>query len=158
MTGNRLTHGGSDTRLYTIWCGMIARCEKPTHDRYADYGGRGIAVCSDWRGSFEVFRNWAQANGYSDQLTIERRDNDAGYLPGNCRWATRAEQSRNRRTSALVQHQGSQMTIAELSERTRVSYSLLKQRIRRYGWPVDKAISTPSRAPKPRGHPTPVQS
>lgn len=94
MKGNP-THGQSHTRLYRCWADMKNRCLCKTSKWYDHYGGRGITVCDEWM-RFEPFAEWAYSNGYSDDLTIDRIDNDKGYYPENCRWATQHEQSMNK--------------------------------------------------------------
>jgi hypothetical protein len=76
---------------------MKQRCHNPKNSRYQDYGGRGITVCDEWLNSFTSFYDWSIANGYRDDLSIDRIDNDKGYSPDNCRWATVLEQNRNKR-------------------------------------------------------------
>lgn len=90
-------HGLTGTRIHRIWKQMRQRCQNPNTRSYADYGGRGIAVCAEWD-AFEAFREWSLANGYRDDLSIDRIDNDAGYSSDNCRWATSAEQAQNKRS------------------------------------------------------------
>lgn len=91
-----IVHGMTGTRMHRIWKGMRTRCTNPKAHQYKDYGGRGIRVCERWE-SFESFYEDMKA-GYTDELSIDRINNDGDYAPNNCRWATRAEQAKNKRT------------------------------------------------------------
>ena len=91
------THGECYTRLYSIWHGIEQRCNNKNKREYEFYGARGITMCHEWASRYEAFRDWANANGYSDELEIDRRDTLGNYEPGNCRWVTRRQQVQNTR-------------------------------------------------------------
>ena len=82
---------------------MKARCYIPSHTSYERYGGKGVSVCNEWMNSYETFRDWAKSNGYRDDLTLDRVENDSGYSPDNCRWATYKEQANNRRNKKFFE-------------------------------------------------------
>lgn len=141
---NNTTHGqasnGKQSRLYQIWAQMKRRCDLPTATAYSDYGGRGIRVCDDWSNSFEEFEQWALANKYQENLTIDRRENDGNYEPENCRWSDRTTQANNRRSNRIVIYNNVEMSVSELSRHTGVVYSLLLSRLDR-GWSVEDAVN-----------------
>lgn len=91
-------HGDSiykkQVRFYNIWLMMNQRCLNPNATGYKWYGGRGISICNEWKNSYRVFRDWAMANGYADNLTIDRIDNEGNYNPDNCQWITQSENSK----------------------------------------------------------------
>lgn len=85
-----VTHGCSDTKLYECWKNIKSRCYNKNNDRYPHYGGKGVIVCDEWQ-DFVNFKQWAENNGYSENLTIDRIDPELNYEPSNCRWLTYEE-------------------------------------------------------------------
>lgn len=133
-------HGGRHSELYNTWCGMKARCLNEKTKAYANYGGRGITVCREWIESFDQFRR--DMGDRPAGLTLERVDNSKGYEPGNCVWATRSEQSRNRRSTRILEANGEKRPMAEWSAITGLSIGTIWNRIN-LGWSDQAAISTP---------------
>ena len=136
------THGGCGTRLYKTWADINARCNNPNHKDYKYYGGRSI---KNKFKSFEEFREFAAYSGYRDGLTIDRIDNNSGYEPDNCRWATPTEQNRNRRDNLFIAHPvtGERLCATDWSRRLGGESHLVSTRIHKLGWSPEKAILTP---------------
>ena len=131
-------------RLYRIWVGMIRRCTKSTDKAYNNYGGRGIRICKEWLNSFDNFKNWAQKEGYKDNLTIDRIDVNGNYEPSNCRWADNIVQQNNRRNNHRVEYKGKSYTVAELSRKYNIPYDKLHARLFMYPfWDIERALTTP---------------
>jgi len=133
---------GKKTRLYRIWTGIKTRCFNPNDHAYKNYGGRGITICDEWL-NYTNFYNWAMSNGYRENLTIERIDNDGNYEPSNCTWITRGEQAYNRKTSFRVTYKDETKTLSEWASVLGLSYPMLFCRLKYRGWSVEKAFSTP---------------
>ncbi len=152
MAEKQFKHGssggrhGQSTRLYRIWRGMLSRCYTKSATEYDRYGGRGISVCDDWRYDYCSFMDWAMSNGYSDDLTIDRINNDSDYSPDNCRWVPFEKQLLNKSNNRLLSFNGQIKTITEWANEYNIDRRLLGSRIDRYGWPIDKALTTPVRS------------
>ena len=137
--------GKENYRLHQCYKDMINRCFKSNNKNYKNYGERGIKVCSEWLSDFYSFRDWALANGYAENLTLDRIDVEGNYEPSNCRWVSVKTQNNNRRNNFIVVYNGEKMTLHELSERyTDVPYKTLWARMNS-GWNLYDAISTPVR-------------
>lgn len=136
----KYVHGHTGTRTHNIWRGILSRCINPNSVSYPGYGGRGITVCQRWL----VFAAFHEDMGDcpSDKHTIERRDNDGNYEPGNCVWATRKEQARNRRSSRMVTLNGTTRCLNEWAEVTGLARETLRARLDR-GWTAELALTTP---------------
>lgn len=114
-------HGQTKTSLYNRWKSIKQRCLNPKSKRYSDYGGRGINICDEWL-EFESFEKWALNNGYSEELSLDRIDNDLGYSPTNCHWVSTRTNNRNRRITANIEG----IPLKEISERYNIKYGTLK--------------------------------
>ena len=121
---------------------MKTRCTNPNHEAYHNYGGRGISICDEWMNDFQAFYDWAMANGYSDDLSIDRIDNDGNYCPENCRWATDKEQCNNQRSNHLITYNGKTQTIKQWAADLGIKRVTLQARLTRYHWDVEKALTT----------------
>ncbi len=135
------THGMSKLPIYAIWNMMVQRCHVPTYRLYADYGGRGIKVCDEWR----TFENFYRDMGDPpfEGASLERERNEKGYSKDNCRWATRIEQNRNKRNNHRYEYNGESLLLIEWAERTGINHATLSSRVNQYGWSIEKALTTP---------------
>lgn len=136
------THGMSKTRLFKIWGNMKTRTTNPKCTESDRYIKKGITMCDEWMNSFIVFRDWALANGYKENLSIDRIDNSKGYYPENCRWATSKQQNRNKDNLKYIEYQGQVHPIVEWAEILHINYGTLRSRIKR-GWDIERAFTTP---------------
>jgi hypothetical protein len=135
-------HGGRERPEYYLWRGILRRCLNPDAKDYARYGGKGVTVCKRWRSFKRFFEDMGQRPGPG--YTIDRKDGSKGYTPGNCRWATKKEQGRNKRNNHMLTFRGETRCLSEWAEVLGKSRSEINLRLRR-GWSVDDALSRPSR-------------
>lgn len=143
------THGLSGgkrhvNRLYSIWRNMKSRCYNPNTPKFNYHGGKGVRVCDEWQ-DYIGFHKWAIANGYSEDLTIDRINGSGNYEPENCRWATYKEQSYNSSANRIITYKGMSKPLGLWAEKLNMKYSTLKARIIDYGWPIEKAFTIPVR-------------
>lgn len=133
-------HGGSSDAAYSSWTEMKRRCLNPSAKNYHNYGGRGITVCDRWQGP-EGFNNFLQDMGpRPDNTSIDRMNNDLGYFPGNCRWATPEEQALNKRTNHRIMYNGESLTIKEWSDKLGIPVTTIAKRITS-GFTLDEVLS-----------------
>lgn len=140
-------HRLCNTPTYKSWQSMRTRCLNKNSDKYANYGGRGIGICAEWN-SFEAFLS--DMGERPDGCTIDRKDNDLGYSPENCRWATSREQANNKRINVILECSGRSQTVAEWAREKGIGYQTLRKRLD-IGWSVDRSIteSVAITGPKP---------
>lgn len=134
---DKRVHGRSKTPEYVAWTNMLHRCQNPDDQDYHSYGGRGITVCHRWLTFVNFYADIGDRP--SPKHTLERIDNGRDYSPENCRWATRAEQASNRRTSHRLTFQGKTLTAAQWSRLLGINYGTICQRIR-CGLPVEQIL------------------
>lgn len=120
-----IKHGLSNTRIYSIYCGIKSRCNNENSPAYKNYGGRGIKMCEEWANDFMIFHDWALKNGYKEGLTIERIEVNKGYDPSNCCWKTKREQCYNRRDT--IRYKGK--CLSELCQEHSMPYNTVYRRI-----------------------------
>lgn len=134
-------HGMEGTRVYKIWQGMKSRCYDRNHVSFKHYGGRGIAICERWLNDFAIF--YADVGEPpSDRHTLDRRDANGNYEPGNCRWATYIEQANNTRANLVLTFEDEIRTAAEWSRITGLNAATIRQRKKR-GWTDEQILTTP---------------
>lgn len=125
------------TPEYITWGAMLGRCRNPKHQSYSQYGARGITVCKRWY----LFTNFFEDMGFRPKSkSLDRIDNSKGYSPENCRWASRIEQSNNRRGNKRITAFGKNLTLSEWAREIGISKVTLRSRIVR-GWSTERALS-----------------
>lgn len=137
------THGLSNTKEYKIWSAIKSRCYNSNNKSYADYGGRGIKMCDEWKNSFESFYDWVSKTRDSTEKSIDRIDNDKDYSPENCKWSTHKEQTNNRRICHQFTHNGKTQSLSLWCDELGLDYKRTHNRIFKLGWSFEKSISTP---------------
>lgn len=137
------THKLSKTPEHSTWTHIKQRCNNPNNDGFYLYGGRGIKVCQRWMDSFEAFYH-DMGERPSSRHQIDRIDSNGNYEPGNCRWATSAEQLRNTRRTRLLTFNGRTQCLADWATEVRIDKRTLQHRIVKFGWSVDEALTTPA--------------
>lgn len=156
------THGKSGTRLYNVWSNMLDRCNNPKNTNYVNYGGRGITVCDEWKNDFETFCRWAMKSGYDESAersdcTIDRKNNDKGYSPDNCRWVNMKVQANNKRPHKAHKRKltweikGETKSAIEWCKQYGLSVPFALYRINKKGMTPEQALTTPKLT---KGRPT----
>lgn len=137
----REVHGDTKTDLYSKWGSMVNRCKRGV------YFKKGITVCSEWVNSYLAFKEWALSNGYKEGLELDRKENDKGYSPDNCRFVTRLVNNSNRSNTIFIDYKGERTSLTLYAEKNNLPlnvYNTIRRRISN-GWDVERAIETPVR-------------
>lgn len=132
-------YGYVGTRLYDIWTGIKKRCKNPNNKAYKWYGGRGIKICIEWDERYLEFHRWSMENGYAENLSIDRKNVDGNYEPGNCRWVLKSFQNNNKRDNRTEIYNGQEMTISQISNETGKPYTTIIGRLNR-GLSIEEAV------------------
>lgn len=153
MRGNTITdrtgiknpnykHGFKHTILYRIYHNIKSRCYNQKSEQYNYYGNKGIKMCNEWLDDYTNFHIWAINNGYSDDLTIDRIDNNKDYESSNCRWVSYKIQARNRTNNLIFEIDGISKPLASWCEEFNINYKTVKDRLKR-GWDINTSLCTP---------------
>lgn len=134
-------HGLSKTRLNNIYHNIKQRCLNVKDPKYYCYGGRGIKICDEWKNDFKAFYDWAISNGYDDNLTIDRIDNNGNYEPSNCRWATYKIQANNTRKNHYITYNNETHTLTEWASKNNIKISTLSMRLKSKNFTTEKALT-----------------
>ena len=134
-----LKHGLRKTRLYRIWANIKTRCYNQNDPHFKRWGARGITVCDEWKNDFKSFYDWSMSNGYSDELTIDRIDNNGNYEPSNCRWVSVYEQNKNKRNVKFITYNGKTQSIVEWTHELGLGKETIRERLKR-GWSETECI------------------
>jgi len=140
-------HGLRYRPEYQVWLQMKQRCLNPKNKRYPLYGARGITIHPDWIKSFAAFlKDVGERPGKN--MTLERKNNEKGYEPGNVEWVTIHVQARNKRNNVWLTHGGRTMILADWAKELGMDKGVLRARLKEYGWTVERALTTPLNSPR----------
>lgn len=142
IPGSSKKHGMIKTHEYQSWGSMVTRCTNPKCRYWSHYGGRGIKICDRWLSSFLDFLE--DMGKCPEGHSLDRINNDGNYEPSNCRWATRAQQSRNTRQNVMLTFNGKTQCLTDWAEEIGMPFKCLHRRISRLGWSVERALTEPS--------------
>lgn len=131
-------------KIKDLYRNMIKRCGDPMDRRYADYGGRGISVCSEWVQDRYTFYQWCLDNGIADGLMLDRKDNNGPYCPENCKFSTGIEQANNTRKNVFLEWDGKLLTMSQWARELKIKPSIIQKRAR-LGWPAERILTQPIR-------------
>lgn len=143
LSSYRTKHSMCGTSIYTTWKGVIQRCTNPKNPSHTRYGHRGIALCDEWRQSFEAFYSHVSSLPNFDKkgYTLDRIDNDGNYEAGNVRWSTQKEQMRNTSRNVLLTFSGETHPLVVWAEKLSLRPATLYARLHR-GWSLERALTT----------------